>query len=523
MLINFLALNAALIQYIRAEEGVPGILGWKRLEIVNSSLWENVKLIKSYSRRSVPTRASNWTQHCGRPSTFGVIIRPPDLNATIDRLKCKDPFTTLVLCSNCSQDVEELMLELKEESLAFYLRDADLDDVYVMQSFKGQNVVAKYPLSGEIDLSGAAISMVNANWLPYFELFHCDRDRNDCEHRGIFSEIIRLLAVKYNFTVKVDYRDWGVIDAASESSILYQISEAKYDFSPGPWIYMTERLERVDMTRIPQISYRRFAANLKSSPYDLSLFSRPFSKYAWIGMSLCLSAIFCCHFLTSAVSRSIWARRILLFCAGILFVLLMAFYGGALTMFLSTAPDLPFSRFEEALESYPAWKLFIVTDAIAYLKQNIPLYRETLERIMANYDTFSVDSLSGAVEKMKNGDPGWFCYIDSNRINYHLTLHPAERDFLNIFGPKSKLFWYSLLPKKSPHGKMFNEGLLWVQRTGINDRIFEKWIRSRESEGQIAVSKVLNFGHVSLAFLLLFASIVICSIILCFEVFIMRK
>ena len=43
--------------------------------------------------------------------------------------------------------------------------------------------------------------------------------------------------------------------------------------------------------------------------------------------------------------------------AWIFFVLLNAYYGGALTMFFTSEAPIPFNTIEDVMKSYPAWKL----------------------------------------------------------------------------------------------------------------------------------------------------------------------
>ncbi len=44
------------------------------------------------------------------------------------------------------------------------------------------------------------------------------------------------------------------------------------------------------------------------------------------------------------------------------FLLVQAFYAGALTMFFSSSTDIPFSSAREGLLLYPRWKMVLPTD-----------------------------------------------------------------------------------------------------------------------------------------------------------------
>ena len=66
-------------------------------------------------------------------------------------------------------------------------------------------------------------------------------------------------------------------------------------------------------------------------------------------------------------SRDLLSRRIVVISAWVFFVLLNAFYGGALTMFFSSAPSLPFETMEEGLGRHPTWELVMQEDTEATL------------------------------------------------------------------------------------------------------------------------------------------------------------
>ena len=192
----------------------------------------------------------------------------------------------------------------------------------------------------------------------------------------------------------------------------------------------------MDLTRVPYINDKQFVADLQSSSIDLTLFLRVFSVKAWSGVILTLAVIFLGYFITM---KSKNARKVVQFFAWIMFVLLNAFYGGALTMFLSTSPSLPFTNVKEALEAHPGWKLFIVADNLLFLKFNESVYEEALERILGDYDNYAVATVSQAIDKIKS-EPRWFCQEDLNRAVTPLVIRTClfeisqhDRELLCIF------------------------------------------------------------------------------------------
>ena len=65
---------------------------------------------------------------------------------------------------------------------------------------------------------------------------------------------------------------------------------------------------------------------------------------------------------------------------------------------------------------------------------------------------------------------------------------------------------------------MFNEGFLWLEKTGIKERIAEKWIpvKKYDSSNNVA-SQILSMGHVTLVFLNLAFFLLLSFIVLVFE------
>jgi len=120
------------------------------------------------------------------------------------------------------------------------------------------------------------------------------------------------------------------------------------------------------------IRYERYlltGAHATVSGLDLTLFMRPFTKHSWTAILILsiftafslllvpyLNRLF--PFLSS--KENLTSTRIAVISIWLFFVLVNAYYGGALTMFFSTPPDPPFTTIEEGLES-PDWDLILQT------------------------------------------------------------------------------------------------------------------------------------------------------------------
>ena len=79
----------------------------------------------------------------------------------------------------------------------------------------------------------------------------------------------------------------------------------------------------------------------KPPEVDFWLFKRPFTNQSWLFILISFSLIFTMLFMVQYKSTKGYV--IIELIAWLLFVILYAFYGGALTMFFTNEPSLPFN------------------------------------------------------------------------------------------------------------------------------------------------------------------------------------
>ena len=111
--------------------------------------------------------------------------------------------------------------------------------------------------------------------------------------------------------------------------------------------------------------------------FDPSMFARPFSKWAWAATLANIAVIMVLRILVEWVTNSRpdpsqrgWSSlKIFLFFSWLFWVLIMAFYGGAMKMFFATSPSIPFGSVEEGLSMFPGkWKMLIQKSEIIYIQ-----------------------------------------------------------------------------------------------------------------------------------------------------------
>ncbi len=97
---------------------------------------------------------------------------------------------------------------------------------------------------------------------------------------------------------------------------------------------------------------------------DTGLFIRPFRDDAWSGVGVIFLIILVCIIIPyAAISYYEHTDGYMMTSttAWYFFVLLNAYYGGALTMFFTSEISIPFNSIEDVMRAYPDWKLKMMT------------------------------------------------------------------------------------------------------------------------------------------------------------------
>ena len=145
----------------------------------------------------------------------------------------------------------------------------------------------------------------------------------------------------------------------------------KYQMSLNPWLWTDERNKVVDFVRPNHISTDVLFYIPKTAELDYGLVIRPFTINVWksIGVILIvgLAFFFLPYFFIkdwdnmsaiSIIKLSLW------FC----FVLINAYYGGAMTMFFANEHVPPFENLRDVLRAFPKWNLIFTSGHEIFFK-----------------------------------------------------------------------------------------------------------------------------------------------------------
>ena len=144
----------------------------------------------------------------------------------------------------------------------------------------------------------------------------------------------------------------------------------KYQMSVNGWKHFFERDEILDF--VPILKTARILCFIPKPPeVDSGLFIRPFTNSAWKTIGI----IFFTGMLVLIVPyffikdwEKLRAYHIIELSMWSFFVLLNAYYGGALTMFFVSEITVPFNTLRDVLKVFPEWNLVFLDGVESYFK-----------------------------------------------------------------------------------------------------------------------------------------------------------
>ena len=314
-----------------------------------------------------------------------VLLSPPVESAILHINKADVPYSVMIIESEKIADQEEHVTRIVQQikprvkgSRAFFIACAKLICIYVIHCFKNsQCIINKWKfqpngaLEEEYDMMGAELKTIGLPYPPYLGVGDCKNGNMNCKTYGSVPDILDEISSMFNFTWTCDREpdgDWGDESANKSlvSGVIGHIIREEYDLSPVNWLHTTERASRFDFTE--EIGHVDFLAmiNLKSKVQNQYLIIDPFATSSLSASALVVVCFAGIMSLMKFLEVKDWlnqdsqSKMIIIFSGWLFFVLIHSFFGAALTMFLSSPPDLPFTSINGGLTRFPEWKMISV-------------------------------------------------------------------------------------------------------------------------------------------------------------------
>ena len=145
----------------------------------------------------------------------------------------------------------------------------------------------------------------------------------------------------------------------------------KYHVSISNWVYNKERNSVLDI--VSAYTERLLCLMIPNPPeFDPGLLYRPLTENVWYVIFIIL-ILGCClvsipHLFHNGYDEST-SKQIVMITLWSFFILINAYYSGALTMFFVAETTVPFNSVRDILRSFPTWKLLMHSAHDIYYKQ----------------------------------------------------------------------------------------------------------------------------------------------------------
>ena len=377
---------------------------------------------------------------------------------------------------------------------------------------KSNQIVEKY------DLEGLELYSNTLSWAPYFETSNCKNMHNDdtakdCEMSGYLNDILDAMGNIANFTwtnhVPTD-GSWGEIDdnGVWVTGPMGTVIKDEYHMSISCWWWTLERDRLMDFVYVGGNEFYQLALTPQAAELDFGLFIRPFQDEAWLlilaSIAIIVITIVVPYSLLSYYEHTESFKLTSLF-SWLFFLLINAYYGGALTMFFIGKSTLPFNSVEDVMRAYPDWNLkYRVGSDIFWkvkAKAGDPLYSEFWERVTSNRDEYTFQDVEEGLNLIKNERV--VMHIGEGTLKQYFKNNPYHQQSLKVFAksqPEPSGIAFQL---NSPLTPILRAASAACAEAGIKYALLEEWEGASIPQNPEVETMVLTNGQMILVFLVI--------------------
>jgi len=373
------------------------------------------------------------------------------------------------------------------------------------------------------NLQGLPVTSVDKSWEPYMSYQCEDLEFHNCQVEGALIDIMTNLAKQFNFThkpVKFNGTKWGGLPNADTSmweGVLGETVNGMSHLTMAMWGYNALRFDVLDF--VPIVMHERVlvAKKQQRKMLDLGLFTRPFTKSSWtviFGTLLLLGSVYAIPEVLIVKYNLKETELLLSTVAWYFFVIVNAYFGGAMTMFFATDETFPFHDIRDVIRAYPDYHLIIQDgnqNPFTILADNGDEDFQALKlRWEESPEEVIYESVSEGLQRLQASD-NVIMLANPGVLRGHYRIHPYKEKNLMQFGRTSTTFVGMLLPKNSPMTNVLKLGVSRMRETGKSLHIIRNWEGTEEGVTEDADNEgePLIFGQLVSVFIFLVASFIV--------------
>ena len=292
------------------------------------------------------------------------------------------------------------VLSVFKHDLSFYTLEEQKDKTYQWYHtifLENKKTILKQKLEFDIngriiqfqDLQGIELKTTTLPITPWIDFQNCST--LGCQYHGILVDLVNSWTKLLNFTLVVHKDptdDWGIYPingkisltdkkATSQSSITHievhtiiyladaageykgvmgKVIDGTYDFSLARWFYTLERQKILDFVPIGK-DKSVLALHQDSLTFRWKMLIKPFQNNVWFIILCSVTIVFILYGILMKCAKKVTSLKVLKITISISFVMMHAYYTGAMAMFFTSKPSVGFTTLRDVLKAVPEWTL----------------------------------------------------------------------------------------------------------------------------------------------------------------------
>ena len=436
-------------------------------------------------------------------------------------------FTDLLDASQ-ENELQDTLKSLVNDNAWFYLLYQRLDNITEYKNIlslsnstktlvqdlklnKNNQIIQNY------NLEGIKLYSKTLTWAPYFVINDCDEKGKNCEFEGLLKDYMDAMGRILNFTWTSHAPpdgNWGVrpISGPYNRSGLWggamgSVINGEYHISLSNWVWNLERYGLVDFVSTTTGTLI-LALTPKPADVDLGLFVRPFQYEAWQGVFvvfIVIVAIILLPYGFISYYEQTNSFKITIFWSWLFFVVINAYYSGALTMFFSSKPTLPFNSIEDVMRAYPDWELKMMHGNDVHFQYKAlagdPLYSAFWDRVVNKREETVFENVKEGLDKIQKERA--VIQVWSGMLKGYFRSNPFHQQKLKVFARGKVSREQLIVPINSPLKPILQAASNSLTEAGVQDALLNEWEGKDIAQASGYETMILTPGQVISIFLLI--------------------
>lgn len=401
------------------------------------------------------------------------------------------------------------------------------------------------------NLKGMKVDNIVLDWMPIAKYYNCNKFHEECMNQdGFMPPIMDIVAKRANFTIVTRMNpndDWGQKPKSGPwkngewGGVMGSVVNGQAHLSTTTWITTLNRYDVLDF--IPVFTEHTILASIPKPLYvDMTFFLRPFHTDAWAAITFVLLlnvSLLLVPYLWNKKHDTTQSFLVAETSGWIFFLLVSAFYGGAMTMFFTTQAPLPYESVRDVLKSYPgekqsmkylirhksfscllvsALKLIHMVgmdaDFASPASQGDPDYATYWKMVQESPEDFQFASTAKLVERMTNGNV--VAYQIHSQFEYFTKNLPMAWKIKTIAA--SPPYWMHIITtKNSPLSPILKYEISKLLEEGTFQREIRQVLVNQKPDGSPEIM-IISAGQVVLVLLVTSLLIVVSLMVMLLEI-----